>query len=139
MPTRYQVTTRARLSFSPWNAPELLYCISQLQIGYNPLSNLQVVSSLNTLSESSLRYHYNYQNCTSRYYPKVYIGTSQTIAAGWNMDLQNTSKPPANQWPQNFGQTSQKGEAIINFVCNLMLLIIRFGSDKPIVNDNQTF
>ncbi len=58
-------------------------------------------------------YYYYIGNCTQNYYPKVYMGTTQTVTYYWNFDLQNTSKPPANQWPQNFGQTSQKGEANI--------------------------
>ena len=82
-----------------------------LNTGTNPLSRIEVVSLLNILKIGKEMLHYNSYNCPERYYPKVYIGTSQTIATGWNRDSQNTSKPPANTWPQNFGQTSQKGEA----------------------------
>ena len=107
MPTRYQVTTRAKLSFSPWFESPYSYSILQLQIGYNPLSNLQVVSQLNLLSQARYTYHYNYQNCTSRYYPKVYIGTAQTLGIDWNFDAQNIENYPSI-WPE---VKPQKGEA----------------------------
>ncbi len=109
VPTRYQVTARSKLSFSPWFESPYSYSILQLQIGDNPLSNLQVVSSLNTLSEASLRYHYNYQNCPSNYYPKLYLGTIQTISDRWLYDRQTYAgsdiKIPEN-WPLN---NMQKG------------------------------
>ena len=83
-------------------------------LGSNPSSNLQVVSQLNLLNLGTATYWFDEQYEIKKYAPKVYLGTSQTIAINWNFDHQNTSKPPANQWPQNFGQTSQKGEANIN-------------------------
>ncbi len=112
-PIRYEFTGRGRNTISPWNDATYTYSILQLNLGSNPNSKLQVVSTLNTVNIGIYMYAYNLSNSTSRYYPKVYIGTAQTLGIGWNYDSQNTSKPPANQWPQNFGQTSQKGEAIL--------------------------
>ena len=115
-PIRYEFTGRGRNTISPWNDANYTYSIFQLQIGSNPISKLEVASALNTLNLSRGILHYNYQNCTSNYYPKVYIGTTQTVSDKWIYDNQNTSKPPANTWPQNFGQTSRKGEANIQYV-----------------------
>ena len=52
-------------------------------------------------------YHYNTINCTEKYAPKVYLGTTQTIAQGWIYDLQNIEKYPET-WPE---VKPQKGEA----------------------------
>ncbi len=61
-------------------------------------------------------YAYSLSNRTERYYPKVYIGTPVTTAKRWNYDDSiSPNIPDYNSskigWPQNFGQTSQKGEA----------------------------
>ena len=71
------------------------------------MSKIEVVSTLNTLNLSHEMLHYNYQNCTSKYNPRVYLGTIQTIAIQWNFDLQNIEKYPET-WPLN---GPQKGEA----------------------------
>ncbi|HBD06523.1 MAG TPA: hypothetical protein DCY93_03855, partial [Firmicutes bacterium] len=31
-------------------------------------------------------YHYNSYNCTSKYNPKLYLGTIQNITSRWNFD-----------------------------------------------------
>ena len=82
-----------------------------MYLGYNPLSKIEIVSGLNLFNYAPGSLAYNSGNRTQKYNPKVYIGTLQSTSKEWNYDFQNTSKPPANQWPQNFGQTSQKGEA----------------------------
>ena len=56
-------------------------------------------------------YYYNYQNCTSRYYPKLYLGTVQTIAQGWNSDGQNGTETTLPNWPNSYQSNTQKGEA----------------------------
>ncbi len=106
-PTRYEVTNRGQLSISPWEDKGYVYSISQLQIRSNSSGNLQVVSGLNLSNQARHMYHYNYQNCTSRYYPKVYIGTSQTMARFWINDRQTGINYPSN-WPE---VKPQKGEA----------------------------
>ena len=71
------------------------------------MSKLEVVSLLNIPSQARNMYYYNSANHTQKYNPKVYIGTSQTIAIQWNFDLQNIEKYPET-WPLN---GPQKGEA----------------------------
>ena len=115
VPTRYEVTNRGQLSISPWEDKGYVYSISQLQIRSNSSGNLQVVSGLNLSNQAHHMYHYNYSNCTSNYYPRVYIGTSQTVSDSWLYDRQiyagSDIKIPEN-WPIN---SSQKGEANINY------------------------
>ena len=114
-PLRYSLTSRGFMAFGPWNDPELLYCVSQLNLGNNSLSRIQVVSALNTLNIATHMYYYYIGNCTQNYYPKVYMGTTQTVTYYWNHDNQNGTVTDQiytkNIWPQNFGQTTQKGEA----------------------------
>ncbi len=105
-PTRYTITDRGRHSLNPWSDSSLLYCVIVLNTGTNPLSRIEVVSLLNILKIGKEMLHYNYANSLERYYPKVYLGTSQTIARNWNMDLQNIEKYP-EIWPE---KKPQKGE-----------------------------
>ncbi len=79
----------------------------QLYMGSNFMANLEVVSTLNTLNIGRNSYYYAYDTSTAKYTPKVYIGTSQTIAKNWNLDKQNIQKYP-EIWPQS---SQQKGEA----------------------------
>ena len=83
----------------------------QLYMGSNFMANLEVVSTLNTLNLGRSMFYYGYDINTKKYNPKVYLGTTQTIATNWNSNDDSVQNPPANQWPQNFGQVSQKGEA----------------------------
>ena len=114
VPTRYEVTNRGQLSISPWEDKGYVYSISQLQIRSNSIGNLQVVSGLNLSNQARQMYHFNHPYCTERYYPKVYIGTSQTIATEWFYEYKNFIETTLPNWPQNFGQTTQKGEFFIN-------------------------
>ena len=84
----------------------------QLYMGSNFIGNLEVVSALNTVNISTQMYHFNHPYCTERYYPKVYIGTAQTIARNWNYDRQTGINYPSI-WPE---VKPQKGEAIINLL-----------------------
>ena len=79
--------------------------------GSNPLSKLEVVSLLNIPSQAHEMYYYNTVSCPAKYNPKVYLGTTQTIAIQWNFDRQKGINHPSN-WPQSYQQGSQKGEAI---------------------------
>ena len=106
-PYRYGHTAPGYCAISPWVNSSYTYSLLQLNIGSNPNSRLEVVSQLNLFNQACAMYHYNYQNCTSRYYPRVYIGTSQTIAAGWNYDYQKGINHPST-WPE---KKPQKGEA----------------------------
>ena len=110
-PLRYGYTGRGRLTFSPWDDPLYEYSLGQHQMGSNSLSKLEVVSSLNCLNIGYYMYHYNTINCTEKYAPKIYINASITVAEGWTWDLNNYVETTLPNWPQNFGQVSQKGEA----------------------------
>ena len=107
-PLRYEYTASGFCGLSTWNESQA-YALGQMNLGYNPLSKIEVVSSLNLFNQGRGMYYYTLSNCTERYYPKVYLGTTQTIAYAWNYDHQTGINYPSN-WPQN---PSQKGEAIL--------------------------
>ena len=81
-----------------------------MYLGYNPLSKIEIVSGLNVFNYASGSLAYNSGNRTQKYNPKVYIGTSQTIAYAWNYDRQiyagSIIKMP-EIWPE---VKPQKGE-----------------------------
>ncbi len=52
-------------------------------------------------------YNYYSVNHTQKYNPKLYLGTAQTIATGWNYDYQKGINYPSI-WPE---VKPQKGEA----------------------------
>ena len=109
-PLRYGFTGRGRNTISPWNDATYTYSILQIGLGSNPISKLEVASALNTVNIGTYTYHYNSNNCTTKYNPKIYLGTSQTIALGWIYDLQNIEKYPET-WPE---VKPQKGEVNIS-------------------------
>ncbi len=111
-PIRYEFTGRGRKTISPWTNSSYTYSLLQLNLANNPLSNLEVASTLNTLNIGAHMYAYSLSNCTSRYYPKVYIGTAQTLGIDWNFDQQTGINYPSN-WPE---VKPQKGEANIQYV-----------------------
>ena len=100
--------------FQTWTATGSEYTLLQLYLGSNPNSKLEVVSMLNIPSQAYNMYYHNLGDRIDKLNPKIYMGTLQTVARGWILQSNNTSKPPANQWPQNFGQTTQKGEVNIS-------------------------
>ncbi len=121
-PDRYPLTARGRHAFSVWYQDEYEYNILPLYSGTNFISNLEVVSGLNTLNLASFITYYNTSKNSIKYALKLYIGTPQTIGQEWNLDRQNGTftdqKYPANQWPKNYQAGSQKGEAnIMIFNC----------------------
>ena len=86
-----------------------------LNTGTNPLSRIEVVSLLNILKIGKEMLHYNYQNCPTKYAPKVYLGTLQSIAYWWLCNREtdwilDSNTTPKLTWPQAF-QGPQKGEA----------------------------
>ena len=111
-PDRYGFTARSYHLVSPCYSDSLQYSQQNIYLGSNFIANLEVVSSLNLFNQARYTYHYNYSNSPERYYPKVYLGTTQTVALGWLYDRQiyagSDIKIPEN-WPIN---SSQKGEAI---------------------------
>ena len=116
VPERYNFTARGRNALNPWNDETYKYSITQLYMGSNFNSNLEVVSALNTFNIGRVMYAYEYGTCLERYYAKVYVATPTSISYRWIYDdfgPENVQKIDPNTWPQNFGQSSQKGEANI--------------------------
>ena len=105
-PVRYEFTAASFTTISPYIETGYNYGMAQLNLGSNFISKLEVVSGLNAINLGTYTYHYNSNNCTTKYNPKIYLGTFQTIAAGWNYDTQKGINYPSI-WPQN---SSQKGE-----------------------------
>ncbi len=109
-PLRYDFTSRAFHALSPWNDATCAYSILQLYKGYNPLSKIEVVSTLNTLSQAVDMYFYNYGAYPAKYALKVYLGTSETIGTNWIYNDEDSWKNTQKMdWPQAF-QGGQKGE-----------------------------
>ena len=119
-PLRYEYTASGRSTISPWNDATFAYSILQLYKGYNPLSKIEVVSSLNLFNQGRAMYYYNSADRTQKYNPKVYLGTVQTTATIWNYDYQQGITLPEN-WPIN---GPQKGEANIFVYLYLIYAII---------------
>lgn len=80
-------TGRAFCAFSPWIEASKTYSILQLYLGNNPLSKLEVVSSLNSFNIADAMYHYNSYDRPLKYNPKVFFGTIQTVSIQWKDDL----------------------------------------------------
>ena len=51
-----------------------------MYLGYNPLSKIEIVSGLNVFNYAPGSLAYNSADRTQKYTPKVYLGTTQTIA-----------------------------------------------------------
>ena len=109
-PDRYGFTARSYHLVSPCYSDSLQYSQQNIYLGSNFIANLEVVSSLNTLNLGSVSYWYYTTTSLEKYNPRVYVGTTQVIASGWNRDYQQGINYPSI-WPQN---NTQKGEAIIN-------------------------
>ena len=109
-PARYAFTSRGWVALSPWIEIVYAYSLSQLNLGSNPLSKLEVASMLNILSQANRMYQYYSSEMASTYKLKVYLGTLQSIANWWLYDNTFTS----NSWPKNYQQGPQKGEFFIN-------------------------
>ena len=105
-PLRYEFTSQSRFGLSPWCDDYYTYALSQLNLGNNPLSKVEVVSTLNTFNIGPDMYHVNPPYTSENYAPKVYLGTIQMTANKWNFDHQKGINYPST-WPQN---SPQKGE-----------------------------
>ncbi len=108
-PLRYEYTAGGFSFLQPWNETSCAYSILQLYKGYNPLSKIEVVSTLNTLNLGRSMFYYGYDINTKKYNPKVYLGTPQVLGTGWQNDIQTGINYPSI-WPE---KGSQKGEANI--------------------------
>ncbi len=86
---------------SPWNDAGYSYCILQLNIGYNPISKLEIVSALNSFNLAVAMFYHRYDNRTAKYNPKAYLGAVQTFAGQWNSELGKLGEgnPGSGSWP----------------------------------------
>jgi len=84
---RSSFTASGTLALAPYLKNSTYYENVNINLGSNPISKLEVVSSLNSFDLTYLQYHYNNGNCTSKYNPKVYLGTVQTAALNWNFEV----------------------------------------------------
>ena len=103
VPTRYIYTARSHTALSSWNISDSRYTLQQMNLGYNPLSKIEVVSHINILSIGSQMYYYNTSTFTAKYAPKVYFGVHQNISNGWINDLLSNTAVNYTNWPQSYG------------------------------------
>ncbi|HBD06183.1 MAG TPA: hypothetical protein DCY93_02090 [Firmicutes bacterium] len=94
-------TPRGYLVFSPWNDETLKYTIFQIALGYNPISKLEIVSSLNIGNYATAMYLYSYTTRTKKYNPKVYLSAVETMAYQWTFDRQNAQNDPAEKYEKS--------------------------------------
>ena len=92
---------------STWNDLGYNYGIDQINIGSNPLSKLQVASSLNLFNQARNMYYYSNTNCEQMFALKVYFSTLQTLSNNWLYDMKNSIETTLPNWPQNFGQVGR--------------------------------
>ncbi len=76
----------------PWNDSNYVHAIASINLGSNPLSKLEIVSSLNSFNLSYGMYYYYTDTFTQRYNPKLYLSTIQSVAQIWNQDKENAQK-----------------------------------------------
>ncbi len=89
---RTSCTGRGTHFFCPWTNVKHIYSAGQINIGNNSISRLEVVSALNVFNLATYNYHYNQSACTEKFNLKAYLSAIQTIANGWDFDIQNTGK-----------------------------------------------
>ncbi len=86
---RSSQTSQGFMALCPWNDSNHIYSSTQLNLGNNPISSLEVVSALNSFNIAWDEYYYSYTNCIQKYNPKVYLGAVQSASTNWNFDQQN--------------------------------------------------
>lgn len=76
-----------------------IYSLGQLYLGYNPISNLEIISLLNIHSQSSHNYRHSDESVyVSKFQLKIYINLLQTVSHYWATDDRYT---PSNGWPES--------------------------------------
>ncbi len=86
--SRNGLTSKSYIGFAAWVPVQHGYNISQINLGSNSISKLEIVSSLNLFNIAHFMYHFNYNSCLQKYAPKIYLGTVQSASANWNSELQ---------------------------------------------------
>ncbi len=101
------------MTVSPWNEQIYKYSAGQLLVGSNPISNIEIVSSLNSFNLAHYMYEFHYPTRLEKHNPKVYLGTIQTVATTWNGDTQDPQKTDP-KWTSN-GQ-EKSGSCFIDMI-----------------------
>ncbi len=86
--SRTSQTSRAVDGMTAWINPDSTYSVFQLNIGSNPNSKLEIVSALNSFNLANRMFQFYYPSFISKYNPKVYFGTIQSVADSWQNDVQ---------------------------------------------------
>ncbi len=102
---RTSYTSRGFVGLSSYNDVNFTYSVLMINLGSNPLSKIEIVSSLNSFNLERELYTYYYANRTKKYNPKVYLGAIHTAAKNWISDIQNGQK---NGLPNLAAGTQQK-------------------------------
>jgi len=89
---RSDFTSRGYIGFGSWNHDTYTYSLAQIYLGNNPLSKIEVVSGLNFSNYAVQSWFYSDAYSYSKYNPKLYLGTIQTVASSWLQDDQNDRK-----------------------------------------------
>ncbi len=93
------------MTVSPWNDKIYTYTSGQLLVGSNPISKIEIVSSLNSFNIARYMYEFHYPTRLEKHNPKVYLGTVQSVAVTWNGDTQDPQKVDP-EWVSADGQKS---------------------------------
>ncbi|HBD06023.1 MAG TPA: hypothetical protein DCY93_01250 [Firmicutes bacterium] len=83
---RTSCTSQGFIALAPWYGDFNKYEYSAVNLGNNPNSKLEVVSSLNLFNQSSHLYSYDHGTRAEKYNPKVYMSTVQTTSINWIYD-----------------------------------------------------
>ena len=83
----------------------------QIYLGYEALSKIEIISLLNIKTQARDMYAHDHSSRTSKYNPKVYLGTLDSLSVSWISDtLKGATIIDPNTWPKNYQQGPQKGE-----------------------------
>ncbi len=83
---RSSQTSQGSLSFNPWNGDDNPYAFSAINLGSNPIANVEIASSLNLFNIAHIMYDYYYIFRLPKFNPKLYLSTVQSVATAWNGD-----------------------------------------------------
>ncbi|HBD06175.1 MAG TPA: hypothetical protein DCY93_02045 [Firmicutes bacterium] len=89
---RNSLTSSGLGALRPWDNKKFTYAFAQLNLGSNPISNLEIVSSLNSFNLAYGMYYYGADTYVQKYNPKVYLSAVQSVTKQWNYDPENAEK-----------------------------------------------
>lgn len=72
-----------------------------MNLGTNPNSRLEIVSTLNMQLQTRYAYYYNSSICLSKYNPAVHIGPVTTMGYAWAVDYTNGVQTNFS-WPESY-------------------------------------